>query len=35
MHAIAQIEWACDGALWGITSTTQESMLTVAGVWER
>ena len=35
MNAIAQIERAFDGTLWGLTSTTQESMPTVAGVWER
>ncbi len=33
MNAVAQIERAFDGTFWGITSTTQESMPTVAGVY--
>ncbi|MCX6141417.1 MAG: hypothetical protein NTX15_11440 [Candidatus Kapabacteria bacterium] len=33
MNSIAQIERAFDGALWGLTSTTQETMPTVAGVY--
>ncbi|HLP29338.1 MAG TPA: hypothetical protein VK147_11910 [Candidatus Didemnitutus sp.] len=33
MNAIAQIERAFDGSIWGLTSTTQETMPTVAGVY--
>ncbi|MBK7032787.1 MAG: hypothetical protein IPH49_05900 [Ignavibacteria bacterium] len=33
MNAIAQIERAFDGTIWGLTSTTQETMPTVAGVY--
>lgn len=33
MNSIAQLERAFDGALWGLSSTTQETMPTVAGVY--
>lgn len=33
MNAIAQIERAFDGTIWGLSSTTQETMPTVAGVY--